>query len=343
MSKVYLKDIAKNLNLSKTAVSLVLNNKGDENKISQETQRRIIAYAKEHNYVPNQLARSLSRGKSETIGLIVPNISDSFYAKIAGRIEERAKQMGYTVLFSSSNENPVKESWLIQAMQNRQVDGLIIASTQKNHDDIEMLKQIEFPFVLIDRHYPEIETNYVIVDNYGGIKSVTEHLFAMGRKRIGFITIVSDLEAMRQRLKGYQDTVEQGGSPQDQVFVECLAQDQYQQRMEGVIRTMVKSPNKVDALIFATHYLAHEGLRALKKLRVKIPEEVAVMSFSEMSAFDLVDPPISSVMLPMQEIGNAAVDILVDEMDGTHAVQAHEKRRILDTELLVRQSCGNTT
>ena len=131
MKKIFLKDIAEDLNVSKTTVSLVLNNKGDENKISKATQQRIFAYAEKHNYVPNQLARGLSRGISETIGLIIPNISDIFYAKIASSVEKKAKSFGYTVIYSSSNEDPQMETELIRSMLHRQVDGLVIASTQK--------------------------------------------------------------------------------------------------------------------------------------------------------------------------------------------------------------------
>jgi len=128
LKKIFLKDIAEELNLSKTAVSLVLNNRGDENKISKETQKRILDFAKKNNYRPNQMARGLSLGKSETIGLIVPNISDIFYARIAHYIELKAKEFGYNVVFSSSNENATIEKELIYSMLNRQVDGLIIAS-----------------------------------------------------------------------------------------------------------------------------------------------------------------------------------------------------------------------
>ena len=187
MKKIYLKDIAHSLKISKTAVSLVLNNKGDAHKISQQTQKRIIDFANKHNYKANHMARGLSRGKSETIGLIIPNISDIFYARIASTIEKKAKKLDYSVVFSSSNEDPEIEKEHIQSMLNKQVDGLIIASTQKNQEEIKRLSEMQFPFVLIDRYYPNMDTNYVIVDNHDGIKNVTQHLINLGNKRIGFV------------------------------------------------------------------------------------------------------------------------------------------------------------
>ena len=338
MKKVFLKDIAKDLNVSKTAVSLVLNNKGDENKISQDTQQKIIAYAKKHNYVANQLARGLSRGKSETIGLIIPNISDTFYAQIAGFIERKAKSLGYTVIFSSSYEDPKKESELIQSMLNRQVDGLIIASTQQNHKEIQSLEKGNFPCVLIDRHYPEIESDYVVVDNFDGAKSATDHLLNLGRRRIGFVTLKPGLEAIRQRLLGYQEALNDFGITQGNEFIKELANDNYKEEMKGAIGELLKFPNSVDSIVFSTHYLTAIGLRELKKYNIKVPQEVAIVSFDEMTAFDLVDPPITSVIQPVADIGNIAVDILMNKIEGSNIIM--DGHRVLGARLEIRRSCG---
>lgn len=338
MKKVFLKDIAEKLNVSKTAVSLVLNNKGDENKISQETQQRIIEYAKKHNYVPNQLARGLSRGKSETIGLIIPNISDTFYSKIAGYVELKAKNMGYTVLFSSSNEDPKKEGELIRSMLNRQVEGLIIASTQQNLKEIQSLKQDKFPFVLIDRHYPESDTNYVVVDNFNGLKTATEHLLQLGRRKIGFITLKPGLEAIKQRLLGYQSALRDFNIEYKEELVKELSPGNYENEIESAIRELLKFPNSVDSIVFSTHYLTSVGLRELKRKNVKVPQEVAIVSFDELTAFDLVDPPITAVIQPVKDIANTAVDILINEIEGKDSTM--DNKRILDSKLEIRKSCG---
>jgi LacI family transcriptional regulator len=338
MKKIFLKDIAKELNVSKTAVSLVLNNKGDENNISQDTQQKILAYAKEHNYVPNQLARGLSRGKSETIGLIIPNISDTFYSKIAGFIERKAKELGYTVIFSSSYEDPKKEAELIRSMLNRQVEGLIIASTQQNQQEIQALKDVNFPFVLFDRHYPESETDYVVVDNFGGTKIATEHLLKLGRRRIGFVTLEPGLQAIKERLHGYKDALDTFNVYASKEFVKELSPKEYEQEMGLAIQELIKFPNAVDSIVFSTHYLTAIGLRELKRLKVKVPGEVAIVSFDELSAFDLVDPPITSVIQPAVDIGNIAVDILVDKIEGNNQVM--NDKRVLDTKLAIRKSCG---
>jgi len=336
LKKLYLKDIAKSLGLSKTTVSFVLNDKGDANKINKDTQKRILDFAEKYNYKPNQLARSLSRGKTETIGLIIPNISDIFYARIAGCIEAKAKEYGYTVVFSSSNESESSERKLIESMLNRQVDGLIIASSQKNGKEMERLKEQEFPFVLIDRHYPSITTNYVIVNNFEAVKTATNHLLTLGNKRIAFVSIKSGLDAMTQRMLGYKAALKEKDI--SSLLTRELSQENYKEEMPLVISELCSGEQGVDAIVFATHYLASAGIRALKNKKIKIPTEVALISFDELNAFDLVDPPITSIIQPVEMIGNSAVQILMDSIKNKTFTTF--KHTLLDTDFKIRKSCG---
>ncbi|MCY3998840.1 MAG: LacI family DNA-binding transcriptional regulator [Flavobacteriaceae bacterium] len=341
-NKISLKDIAKELNLSKTAVSLVLNNKGDANNISRPTQERIYAYAKKKNYKPNEIARWLSLGKTKTIGLIIPRISDSFYANIASYIERRAMEMGYTVFFSSSNEDPKKEATLIQSMFSRQVEGLIIASTQKNHAEIKYLKDNNLPFVLIDRHYPDIDTNFVVVNNYSGANRITKHLLKLARKRVGFITIKSDLKAMKERLRGYVEAIELHTENHNEL-VKSLDYEKFESQMDESLSDLIFL-KKIDALVFSTHFLVRAGIRSLKRLGIEIPAKVAIASFSELSEFDLVNPPITVMRQPVKDIGNTAVDILFSELNELKDVKTMErtkKQRVLEPEFLIRKSCGS--
>lgn len=316
---------------------MVLNGRGDEKRISKVTQEKIIKFAKDHNYKANQLARGLSRGKSDMIGLIIPNISDSFYARIARRIERKARYSGYTVLYSSSGENQERETELIQTMLDRQVDGLIIASSQKNQDDIRRLKNNNFPFVLVDRHYPEIETNFVGVDNVGGIANMVDHLVRSGKKKIGFITLKCGLEAIRERLEGYWQTMDKHELPVKQGFVHEIDQDHIEDEMSQAIKSIVQVPTNVEGIVFSTHYLAAAGLRELNKLNIRIPLDVAIVSFGQMSAFDLTEPPITSVIQPTDQIGDQAVDILLQNMKEDSSSLRNIR---LDTEFVVRKSCG---
>ena len=325
------------MNISKSTISLVLNGRGDEKRVSKETQERIIKFAKENNYQANQLARGLSRGKSDMIGLIVPNISDIFYARIARRIERIAELSGLNVVFSSTGESPKKDSELIQSMLNRQVDGLIIASTQQNADDILRLKRINFPFVLIDRQYPDIDTNYVGVDNAGGIAVAVDQLVKLGRKRIGFVSLKLGLDALRKRLEGYEQTMKKHGLEIKEGFVQELDYQSIESKMPDVIKKMVQFPNSIEGIVFATHFLTAAGLRELKKLNIRVPMDVALVSFGQMSAFDLTEPPITSVTQPSDDIGDKAVELLLRSMKDELSI---DEKISFKTSLIVRKSCG---
>ena len=223
-------------------------------------------------------------------------------------------------------------------MLDRQVDGLIIASTQKNKEDILKLREINFPFVLIDRHYPDIKTNFVIVDNLGGIKNMTKHLLKNGRRKIGFITVKSQLDALLQRRLGYELALTENEIEIERKYIKEVDPFNYQNEMKGAIIGMVQGSNKVDAIVFTTHYLAASGLRELKLLNIEVPNHVAIISFDELGAFDLVDPPITASKQPVDAIGSEAVEILVNEIEKKNVTIENE--RVLQTKLLIRKSCG---
>lgn len=336
MKKISLQDISASLNISKTTVSLVLNGRGDEKRVSKDTQNRIIKFAKDHNYNPNQLARGLSRGKSDMIGLIVPNISDCFYAGIARRIEKKAEEYGYNVIFSSTGEKMDREASLIKNMLHRQVDGLIIATCQKNADDIADLKKRNFPFVLIDRNYPDIKTNFVGMDNDGAIEQAVKQLIISGKKRIGFVSLTEKLEPLSSRLAGYTRTMKANGLNVENGFIQEVRYDNIEADMHRAILKMLEEPVNVDGIVFATHFLTAYGMRELKKMNYKVPYDIGIVSFGQMSNFDLLDPPVTSLLLPVNKIGDKAVEIL---MQNINEKRTAFEQLSLGTEMVVRSSC----
>lgn len=162
---VSLKDIAEKLNLSKTTVSWVLSGQGNKKGISAETQNRVFACARELSYEPNLLARSLNTGISKTIGLILPSISDSFYAHIAHQIESEAEKEGYSLMIASSNSEIERENAMIRLFRSKKVDGMIIAPTKISKREISRLVDSHYPVLLFDRYFPEMRVNYVIINN----------------------------------------------------------------------------------------------------------------------------------------------------------------------------------
>lgn len=338
MKTISLQDISKALNVSKATISFVLNGRGDEKRVSKNTQAKILEFAKTHNYQPNQLARGLSRGKSDMIGLIVPNISDTFFARIARRIEKKSEEFGYSVIFCSTGEDAARESKLIRSMLDRQVDGLIIASCQKNKEDIIALKNKNFPFVLVDRYYTDVESNYVGMQNERAIAVAVEQLIKNGKKRIGFMTLTDNLNPLHDRLFGYEKTMEKNKLPIEEGFIQKINYDQIGNTLIAVIQKMVIPPLNVEAIVFSTHFLAAYGIRALRVLKLKVPEEVALVSMGQMNDFDLIEPPVTSLILPSNEIGDKAVEILLHNIDDKQAII---KKVGIETDFIIRESCGS--
>ena len=206
-----IKDIAAALNVSVTTVSFVLNGKAREKRISEEVTKKVIEYAKSINYKPNQLAQSLRTGRSKIIVVMVEDISNYFFSKLARIIEDIAYDKGYKVLFCSNENKDERSRELINLFGERQVDGYIIVPSPGIQDDIAELVEDDIPVVLFDRYFPEIETNYVIIDNSEAVHNASQHLIDNSYKKIGFITIDSEQTQMEARQRGYCDAMKENG------------------------------------------------------------------------------------------------------------------------------------
>ena len=176
MKRVSLKDIAKRVGVSTALVSYVMNGKGKGNRVSDELAKKIKQVAEELNYQPNEIARSLRNGSTKTIGLIVADIANPFFGQLARYIENEAIKFGYTVIIGSSDEEVEKSELLINTFINRQVDGFIIAPAEGTVEQINTILKKNIPLILLDRYFPEIDTNYVILNNYQSTYDATLHI-----------------------------------------------------------------------------------------------------------------------------------------------------------------------
>jgi LacI family transcriptional regulator len=308
--KILLKDIAQEVGVSTALVSYVLNNQ-KENRISKEVADKIRKVAKELNYQPNQIAKSLKMQKTHTIGLIVADIANPFSSQLARIIEDEAKKKGYTVLFGSSDENIDKLQSLINVLVNRQVDGLIIAAVNQSEAEIEQLDSIGVPFVLIDRYFPDKPFPYVAIDNYGAAFTAVSHLANRGRKRIGLITYETGLFHLLERKRGYQAALLHENLDNDLHLVHEVTIGYIQQDVQQGIRRLLLSENPVDALLFGSNTLAMYGLKTIRDLNISIPEQVAVVTFDETDTYNLFYVPLTYIKQPLAEIGKQATEALL--------------------------------
>lgn len=330
--KTSLKDIAKEAGVSIATVSYVLS-KQENSGVSQEVSDRIKEIAKRLNYRPNQIAKSLQSGKSQTIGLIVADISNPFFAQIARIVEDEAKKYGYTVIFGSSDEKATKSHDLIKFLLNRQVDGFIITPTEGSEDQIKLLGEQNVPFVLIDRYFPNIDTNYVAIDNYKAAYEATKKLMENGKKRIGMVAYSTELQHMKERVQGHMDAL--GDKVNDGSLVKEIAFDKIVENMPKAIESLVKGNNPVDAIFFATNTLGVIGLKYLDELKLRVPNDVAVIVFDESEVFHFFYCPLTYVKQPLADLAKKAVTVLLNNIKDPNAKPNKVK---LDAQLVIGNS-----
>lgn len=310
--RVSLSELAKILGVSKTLVSMVLNGKGDENKISPKTQKLVLKKAKELNYTPHSFARKLRTGKSNLLGLIVPDISNIFFARIARVMEDVCHEHGYNLIIFSSDENPEREIELIQLLKNWQIDGYIVAPSVK---DFSFYKNEYTPFVMIDRYVEDKNIPRVVVDNEKGAFDATQYLIDNKKKNIIYFNITpSHLSSIIERKRGFEKAINQNKSVKGQSL--DISFDDLAAELEMQVKKLVLfASSKPDAIFTSNNSIALELLSVFKKLTGGVPKDISICSFDEHPIFELVSPAISSIAQPIDDIGRNAVEILLSKID----------------------------
>ncbi|MGQ8336270.1 LacI family DNA-binding transcriptional regulator [Sunxiuqinia sp. A32] len=339
MKTTSLKDIANQLGVSTTLVSMVLNDRGDEKGISAETQKKVWDLAKKLNYRPNQVARSLRLGNSKTIGLIIADISNVFYSVIAKSIEEKASENGYSIMFMSSEENPEKEDEMLRVLMNKGVDGLILSTSFSDRNQIRRLRDSNIPFVLIDRYVPGVKTNYVVSGNYQGAFDMTEHLLSLGLTKTALLSVTpSHLTTMKHRISGYQEALRKNGHQvKNKLIKEIPYNNNIRENMEKALKQLILE-EKIDSIFFLNNKLTIEGLNALKRFNIRIPYDISIASFDDIELFKFSYPAITSVSQPKEEIGKVAFEVLLNQINDR---EAKTQQIVLPVKLNIRESCGN--
>lgn len=304
-------DIARQLNISPTTVSFILNGKAKERRISDELSEKVLKFIEEVGYKPNVLARSFRTGKTHTIGLIVENISNPFFANLALYIEEKAYKNGYKILYCSTENDPAKARDLMAMFKDQRIDGYIITPTEGIREDIDALAETGAPVLLFDRTFEGSKHDYVGLNNFESAYKATEHLLQQGYREIGFVTINSLQSQMLQRLLGYEKAIDKYKCRH---YVKEIAYSLEPKNMKEHIIEFLKRKSKLDALVFGTNYLGVCGLKAIKQLGYSIPDDIAVISFDDHVLFELYSPGISAIAQPIEAMSEQLINILLEKL-----------------------------
>jgi LacI family transcriptional regulator len=336
--QVTIKDIARELGISPSTVSRALKDHPD---ISPETKRAVNELAEKLNYQPNIVALNLRQSKTNTIGVIIPEIVHFFFSTIIKGIDDVAYSAGYNVILAQSNESLEREKTDLKALFNSRVDGMLMSLSREttNFEHIESILAKGVPVVFFDRVFNNPSLSTVVVDDYEGAKEATLHLIEQGCKRIAHIEGPPNLAISKQRLKGYEDALKQHKMPlSDELVVACPFGSIEEGRAATEKLLMLKTPP--DGIFASNDPAAIGSMQAIKEKGLKIPKDVAVVGFSNWLFSSMLEPPLSSVDQPGFEMGQEAAKLLIRhiEMKEKNDAEPPAETKVLKTRLIVRES-----
>ena len=329
--QITIKDIAKALNVSPSTVSRALKDNPD---ISQDTRDAINKYAREHNYKPNALALNLRTSRSNTIGVIIPQLVHHFFSCVLSGIEMQAAKAGYNILVAQSNEEYEQEVKIVHSFLGARVCGVItsLAKDTSQYDHYQELLNNNIPIVFYDRICTGINTERVVVDDYAGSFAAVEYMIQTGCKRILFYSGPPHLEISKNRRNGYLDAMRKYKVPVDDNMIKLC--DTREQAI-AITPDLLEKKNRPDGFFAINDETASGILYACKLVGLKVPDEVSICGFTDGAIAQSTDPKLTTVEEHGQEVGESAFEILIGRLEGTSKEQKNNNR-IVKTNLVVR-------
>ena len=323
-------DVARVANVSIATVSHVING---TRFVSAERVERVHAAMRELGYTPDATARSLRVGRTDTIGLVVPDNSNPFFAALARWIEEAGFEAGYTTILANSNERPDREHRYVSTLVSKRVDGLILSPSRGDHGTLRrLLENARIPVVVVDRDAALPNADVVVYDNEGGSFEATRHLLELGHTRIAYIAGPADASSATDRLRGFGRAIAVAKLP-EQPVVE--ADFHFEGGREATARLLDRG-RELTALVAANDLMAAGAIRELVARGFSVPRDVSVIGFDDAPLAEMISPALTTMRQPLQDMAHTAVSMLLSRMtsgDGGAPV-----RKVLPTSLVVRDS-----
>ena len=332
--QVTIKDLAKHLNISVATVSRAMR---DMPEIKAETRDAVLKLAKEWDYQPNILATNLVKSRTKTIGVIVPDLAYHFFASVIKGIEEEAIARGYSLLLTQTSELYERELTNVQNLSRGQVEGFIVSISQEttDYEHFKRLQRKGIPLVFFDRDANEIDVPKVMVDNVGAAYEATKHLIENGSKRIAFLAGPANVTVSNLRQEGYVKALKDSGFQIDETLI---VHGNY--NMQGAIELtnkLFELQNPPDGMVVVSDRLAVGAITTLRKKNIRIPEDVAIVSFNDEPICTIVTPTLTSVAQPTFEMGKMAMSLLINQIENPDSLNRPEVKEF-KTELKIRES-----
>jgi DNA-binding LacI/PurR family transcriptional regulator len=331
--KATIYDVAREAGVSIAAVSQVINGKG---KISKERRNEIFLVMERLNYRPSVIAAALTGKKTFTLGLLVPDISNPFFAEIAHAVEDQGDKLGYSIVICSTHNEDERVERYLTLLQQKSVDGMIIGTGMDNVELLNPLVDKSIPIVSIAREMSSPYVQTVHVGDFAGGKLAAQHLLDLGHTRIAVLAEHLKVSSSRERIRGFREALTGAGLELPEASVKAggfdLLRDGKRKTME-----LLQQENRPTALFCCNDLLAIGSLQAAKELGLRVPEDLSIIGFDNTILASVTDPPLTTIAQPIEAMGKLAVDLLIAQL--THPSDA-KLTHILEPELVVRKSTG---
>ncbi len=334
MNKITISMLAKELRLSISTVSKAIN---DSHEISPQTKLRVNKMAKELNYVPNHFASSLGTGNGKTIGVVIPEVVDSFFAQAINGIEAVAVEKGYHVMIYLTHESFEKEKMILKDFESGRVDGVLLSVSRETIQTTHIVDLMKkgVPLVFFDRVINEIFTTKITTNDYEMAYQATTYLIKKGCKKILFLSFSNLLSISNKRLNGFKDAQKDQGIKLNNQNVLLFKNDP--KKDYQLLKNHLNSRNQADGILASVEKFGFTIYQACEALRLRIPEDVQVISFSNHDAASFMNPPLTTVSQPAFEMGKTAATILMKALGRKNAA-TDEDNIILPSTFAVRKS-----
>ncbi|GAA0213474.1 LacI family DNA-binding transcriptional regulator [Actinomadura nitritigenes] len=324
------KDVARLAGVSVATVSRVLN---DSASVTEATRARVLAAVDELGYRPNAVARSLRTDTTRTIGLVIGDILNPFFTELARAIEDRARAAGYSVVIGNADERPERQDHYVRTLLEQRVDGLLLCPTAEITPLVRDVVRDGGPLVFLDRTLPGLDVPTVRADGTAAIGALVAHLARLGHRRIAFVSGPALLSTGRERTAAFRAALRAAGLPVRPEYLE--AGDFQAASGRAAAARLLDLPEPPEVIFAGDNLMALGALDEIRARRLAIPGDVGIASYDDVPWFTHVDPPVTAIGQPVQELGRRAVGALLERIEGRPVEPV-----VLDARLVVRRSCG---
>lgn len=327
--KATLEDVARLAGVGPMTVSRTING---HPYVANETAKKVRAAIRQLGYQPNHAARILTGQLSKAIGLIVPDLADTFFSVVSHAVQEAAREAGYLAWLAASNGDPAIEEAQIEQMTNHRVDGILLVPANSQSKYLKAIASGSMPLVTIDRPIDGVLTDSVEVENRAGARTAVEHLIDHGYKKITCVVMNSHLQPVKQRVASYEECLRQKNLPRRKLVLPD------EETAQKALSALFDSPDRPDALFTANNACTICVIKTLRDLGIKVPIDVALIGFDDVDFYTLLNPPVTTIRQPAAELGRTSTRLLLQKIRSSPSNSS--ARTVLPVTLIIRESCG---